>query len=157
MVTAIQVDVSDSDASSVSYNSKAASSDDTKKISASAVTDAPDVKEQPSTKSRKNERASQPQQRRSRRNTTAPLLQELARHIVSSKPVVFITGAGLSAASGIRTFRGPDGLWSEVIWKKSTREEFRKDPLVWYNEFWVSVIWCNHGVFICTTNYSLFC
>jgi hypothetical protein len=138
MVTAIQVDVSDSDASSVSYKSKAASSDDAKKISASAITD--DVKEQPSTKSRKNERASQPQQRRSRRNTTAPLLQELARHIVSSQPVVFITGAGLSAASGIRTFRGPDGLWSEVIWKKATREEFRKDPLVWYNEFWVSVI-----------------
>ena len=51
---------------------------------------------------------------------------------------MFITGAGLSAASGIRTFRGPDGLWSEGIWRKATRKEFRKDPLGWYNDFWVS-------------------
>eukprot|EP00804_Cyclotella_cryptica_P013302 CCRYP_018640-RA/>CCRYP_018640-RA protein AED:0.04 eAED:0.04 QI:0/0.66/0.5/1/0.66/0.5/4/1914/519 len=75
--------------------------------------------------------------RRSRRNTNAPLLRDLARLILSSTPVVFITGAGLSAASGIRTFRGSDGLWSSVIWKWSTREEFRKDPLAWYNEFWL--------------------
>ncbi|KAL7477686.1 hypothetical protein ACHAW6_003481 [Cyclotella cf. meneghiniana] len=75
--------------------------------------------------------------RRSRRNTNAPLLRDLARLILSSTPIVFVTGAGLSAASGIPTFRGPDGLWSSVVWKRSTREEFRKDPLAWYNEFWL--------------------
>lgn len=70
----------------------------------------------------------------------APILKELAHHIVSSQPVLFITGAGLSVASGIRTFRGPDGLWSHVIWQKATREEFRKDPLLWENDFWVSAV-----------------
>jgi len=88
-------------------------------------------------KSKKQPTVNQRKHRRSRRIGTAPLLSELARHIISSKPIVFITGAGLSAASGIQTFRGPDGLWSEVIWKNATREVFRKNPLNWYNEFWL--------------------
>jgi len=51
--------------------------------------------------------------------------------------VVFITGAGLSVASGVRPFRGSSGLWKEVIWKTATRSSFRKDPLEWYNDFWL--------------------
>jgi len=75
--------------------------------------------------------------RRSRRSNTSSSLQDLAQIILSNRPVLFITGAGLSAASGIRPFRGANGIWSEVIWKMSTREEFRKDPLEWYNSFWL--------------------
>lgn len=125
MVTAIQVDDSQSSSSS-SVRSEAASSDD-------------EIKHK---NSRKKLFRTQSQRRRSRRITTAPILKELARHIVSSQqPVLFITGAGLRcAASGIRTFRGPDGLWSHVVWRKATREEFRKDPLGWYNDFWVSAV-----------------
>jgi hypothetical protein len=126
MVTAIQVDDSQSSSSS-SVRSEAASS---------ASDD--EIKHK---NSRKKLFRTQSQRRRSRRITTAPILKELARHIVSSQqPVLFITGAGLSAASGIRTFRGPDGLWSHVVWQKATREEFRKDPLGWYNDFWVSAV-----------------
>jgi len=75
--------------------------------------------------------------RRSRRGNNESSLRELARIILSNEPVVIITGAGLSAASGIRPYRGVNGLWSEVIWKQSTREEFRKNPLQWYNSFWL--------------------
>ncbi|HVZ75400.1 MAG TPA: Sir2 family NAD-dependent protein deacetylase [Polyangia bacterium] len=37
---------------------------------------------------------------------------ELARAILaSSGPIVFLTGAGVSAESGVPTFRGPEGYW----------------------------------------------
>lgn len=79
----------------------------------------------------------------------------LADRIVNRREnVVFITGAGLSAASGVRPFRTSGsakkpathrtaglppmaGLWDEVIWTTATRACFRKDPLRWYNEFWI--------------------
>lgn len=149
MVTAIQVDVSESETDSRAESEDASPSgivesedhDLSKRCSVNEYTPAQEVPEQKRSapdKSRKNPFSSEPQLRRSRRNTATLVLQDLARHIVSSKPVVFITGAGLSAPSGIRAFRGPDGLWSEVIWRKATREEFRKDPLRWYNDFWVS-------------------
>ena len=35
--------------------------------------------------------------------------------------VVFLTGAGISVASGIRPFRGPGGIWNDVYTcKRST-------------------------------------
>jgi NAD-dependent SIR2 family protein deacetylase len=30
-----------------------------------------------------------------------------------------------------------EGLWNDVIWTSATREAFRKDPLSWYNDFWM--------------------
>jgi len=40
---------------------------------------------------------------------------ELARHLLAdAKNVVSFSGAGLSAASGIATFRDPDGVWKQV-------------------------------------------
>jgi len=73
--------------------------------------------------------------RRSRRGNAA--LAHLAEQIVDGKPIVVITGAGLSVGSGIRPFRGKEGLWSTVVWTKATRESFRDDPLDWYNSFWL--------------------
>ena len=73
--------------------------------------------------------------RRSRRGNAA--LAHLAEQIVDGKSVVVITGAGLSVGSGIRPFRGKEGLWSTVVWTKATREAFRDDPLDWYNSFWL--------------------
>ena len=81
------------------------------------------------------------QRRRSSRGNSS--LVELAKEIVTNrKRVVFITGAGISVASGIRPFRGKSNhhnqaLWAQHIWTTATRETFRKDPLEWYNDFWL--------------------
>ncbi len=49
------------------------------------------------------------------------------------KPVVVLTGAGISSESGIPTFRGDGGLWRNFRAEDlATPEAFRKDPkLVW--------------------------
>jgi NAD-dependent deacetylase len=62
---------------------------------------------------------------------------DIARIDISKyRGIVFLTGAGISAASGIRTYRGPDGLWNdEKLVRLSDGETFRTDPLdVW--KFW---------------------
>ena len=50
--------------------------------------------------------------------------------------IVFLTGAGISVASGIRPYRGPDGLWNDAaLVRLSDGDYFRKEPLeVW--RFW---------------------
>jgi NAD-dependent deacetylase len=49
------------------------------------------------------------------------------------RPVVVFTGAGVSADSGIPTFRGPDGLWRTFRAEDlATADAFQRDPkLVW--------------------------
>jgi NAD-dependent deacetylase len=43
--------------------------------------------------------------------------------------IVILTGAGISAESGVATFRGPDGLWEgHRIEDVATPEAFRRDP-----------------------------
>ncbi len=43
--------------------------------------------------------------------------------------IVVLTGAGISAESGLRTFRGADGLWeNHSVVDVATPEAFRKDP-----------------------------
>jgi len=39
-------------------------------------------------------------------------IHEAAALILSAEYVVALTGAGVSVESGIRPFRGPDGLWT---------------------------------------------
>jgi NAD-dependent deacetylase len=53
--------------------------------------------------------------------------------IASAKRVVILTGAGISAESGVPTFRGPEGLWRSFRPEDlATREAFERDPrLVW--------------------------
>lgn len=75
--------------------------------------------------------------RKKRRSQRGQSSNQLAVALIQKQNVVFITGAGLSVASGVRTFRGSSGLWTEVIWKTATRSSFRKDPLEWYNAFWL--------------------
>jgi NAD-dependent protein deacetylase/lipoamidase len=62
-----------------------------------------------------------------------PPVEQLAERLAAARRVAVLTGAGLSAASGIPTFRGADGLWKtrqpETI---ATPEAFENDPrLVW--------------------------
>jgi NAD-dependent deacetylase len=122
----------------------------------------------PTTKGRKRPHGTSMTQRtrQSPRGETAGLSDLATRIAVRGERVVFITGAGLSVASGIRPFRkssdskaamrGVDGsepgrarshttgapkaagLWDEVIWTTATRATFRKDPTSWYNDFWLS-------------------
>jgi NAD-dependent deacetylase len=43
--------------------------------------------------------------------------------------IVILTGAGVSAESGLATFRGPDGLWEgHRVEDVATREAFARDP-----------------------------
>jgi NAD-dependent deacetylase len=59
--------------------------------------------------------------------------KELA-DILRSKPrIAVLTGAGISAESGIPTFRGQDGLWKQFRAEElATPDAFRRDPgLVW--------------------------
>lgn len=106
-----------------------------------------------------------PKPKRRRRLRGDASLESLAQSILEGKRVVFISGAGLSVASGVRPFRSgrPEdgswlqpktssddkrfaaasktglqaGLWDQVLWTTATREAFRQNPLKWYNEFWI--------------------
>ena len=49
----------------------------------------------------------------------------LANMLYSKKKVVMITGAGLSVASGIPTFRSKDGVWDKNLMIWGTRDMFR--------------------------------
>jgi len=40
-------------------------------------------------------------------------IEEAARAIAGARHVVALVGAGLSAESGVPTFRGPEGLWTK--------------------------------------------
>jgi NAD-dependent deacetylase len=48
---------------------------------------------------------------------------------MSISNIVILTGAGVSAESGLATFRGPDGLWEgHRVEDVATPEAFRRDP-----------------------------
>jgi NAD-dependent deacetylase len=57
----------------------------------------------------------------------------IAGRLRRARSVVVLTGAGVSAESGIPTFRGPEGLWQHYKPEDlATPEAFRRDPrLVW--------------------------
>jgi NAD-dependent deacetylase sirtuin 5 len=59
--------------------------------------------------------------------------QEFSRLLASSSRVLALCGAGLSAASGLETFRGAGGIWRNHDAKAlATPQAFRSDPgLVW--------------------------
>lgn len=49
------------------------------------------------------------------------------KHAINN--IVILTGAGISAESGIATFRGPDGLWEgQRVEDVATPEAFARDP-----------------------------
>lgn len=62
-----------------------------------------------------------------------PGLARIIRTLRAAERVVALTGAGVSAASGIPTFRGQNGLWKRVRAETlATPEAFECDPkLVW--------------------------
>jgi NAD-dependent deacetylase len=49
--------------------------------------------------------------------------------MTETRNIVILTGAGISAESGLRTFRADDGLWEEhPVEQVATPEGFRRDP-----------------------------
>jgi NAD-dependent deacetylase len=60
-------------------------------------------------------------------------LVEARSRIASAQAVTILTGAGISADSGVPTFRGADGLWRNVRAEDlATPEAFERNPrLVW--------------------------
>jgi NAD-dependent deacetylase len=62
-----------------------------------------------------------------------PAITEAARVIAGSEYVVALVGAGLSAESGVPTFRGPEGLWTKHG-EPDLRDydRFREDPAKWW-------------------------
>ena len=60
-------------------------------------------------------------------------MRDLARRISAAKRLTIVTGAGVSAASGVPTFRGPQGLWKSFRPEDlATPQAFARNPrLVW--------------------------
>jgi NAD-dependent deacetylase len=60
-------------------------------------------------------------------------LPEAREWVAEAKSVAALTGAGISAESGVPTFRGPEGLWKNFKAEElATPEAFARDPrLVW--------------------------
>lgn len=60
-------------------------------------------------------------------------LRSFQRHLARSKRILVLLGAGLSASSGLPTFRGAGGLWrSYDATALATPEAFKDNPgLVW--------------------------
>ncbi|RJP36316.1 MAG: NAD-dependent deacylase [Phycisphaerales bacterium] len=63
---------------------------------------------------------------------------EVARRIAEAKAVWVMTGAGVSAESGVPTFRGKDGFWGEHRFEDlATPQAFQRDPeTVWRFYLW---------------------
>ena len=67
----------------------------------------------------------------------AAAVAELASKIRQNSRITVMTGAGVSAASGVPTFRGPGGLWKSYRAEElATPHAFARDPRLvweWYN------------------------
>jgi NAD-dependent deacetylase len=65
--------------------------------------------------------------------TQTPPLHQAREWLVNAASVAVLTGAGISAESGVATFRGADGLWNNFKPEElATPEAFARDPrLVW--------------------------
>lgn len=67
------------------------------------------------------------------RPRSEPEIERARRLLADASRVLVLTGAGVSADSGVPTFRGPDGLWKRHRPEQlATPEAFARDPrLVW--------------------------
>ena len=65
-------------------------------------------------------------------------MDELAKRLRSARAILVLTGAGMSAESGLPTFRGDDGYWrNHRVEDLASPQGFARDPLTvwrWYNE-----------------------
>src|SRR5436853_2812952 len=61
------------------------------------------------------------------------IIREIRTRLATARSVTVLTGAGISADSGVPTFRGQDGLWRNFRAEDlATPDAFSRDPrLVW--------------------------
>lgn len=77
------------------------------------------------------------------------LLRRLASRIADSSGVTVLTGAGVSAASGVPVFRGAAGLWkNRGLMDLATPEAFARDP----DGVWEWYAWRRQQVAACEPN-----
>ena len=73
-----------------------------------------------------------------RRIETQGWLDELAGRLRTARSVCVLTGSGISAESGLPTFRGVGGLWrTHRVEELASPQGFVRDPVLvwtWYNE-----------------------
>jgi NAD-dependent deacetylase len=66
------------------------------------------------------------------------ILAAISERLAAAERVFVLTGAGLGAASGLGTFRGPDGYWRNRSFEQlASLQGFQADPALvweWYNE-----------------------
>jgi NAD-dependent deacetylase len=76
-------------------------------------------------------------------------LADIRKRLREARRVTVVTGAGVSAASGVSTFRGPDGLWRNFRPEQlATPQAFHRDPILvweWYE-------WRRHLIAACAPN-----
>src|SRR5271157_1413537 len=60
-------------------------------------------------------------------------LGAVAAHLRAARKVVVLSGAGISVASGIRTYRGAGGMWSDPVLLAAHQVEALPEslPIVW--------------------------
>ncbi|WP_290596576.1 MULTISPECIES: NAD-dependent protein deacetylase [unclassified Archaeoglobus] len=81
------------------------------------------------------------------------MVEDVADAILSSRYFVALTGAGVSAESGIPTFRGKDGLWNKYRPEElANPEAFAKDP----EKVWRWYAWRMEKVFSAEPNKAHF-
>ena len=70
-------------------------------------------------------------------DVTSSAIQELRAKLASAAAVTVLTGAGISADSGVPTFRGAEGLWKDFRPEElASPEAFARNPRLvweWYN------------------------
>lgn len=71
--------------------------------------------------------------------SSAEPTHQLADALRQGGPTLVLTGAGVSLASGIPTFRGTDAgaIWASTVMARATRQHFVRDPAdtwTWYRE-----------------------
>lgn len=71
--------------------------------------------------------------------------KEAAKFLVGKKKIMIVTGAGLSAASGIPTFRGDNGFWSRSYGGVTDPTEILTSKFFYHNP---QLVWQWHYDFI---------
>lgn len=70
-------------------------------------------------------------------STMSGRISEVRERLARARRATVLTGAGISADSGVPTFRGTDGLWRNFRAEDlATPEAFERDPILvweWYN------------------------
>lgn len=65
-------------------------------------------------------------------------VQDLAAALAGKERIVWLTGAGISVASGIRPYRkSNDALWNEFVLDWGTFRRMREEPVSWWKEYWL--------------------